>query len=124
MQRDWGLFAGGLGIAVLSATFAVPPALVYGDTWGCDANPADDVAEFGGTPCDPDAFARWISEPFVVGFLVVSIALLLAALAVMRGASSRAPRSPRSPRARTTAARAAARAAAASGRTRARPPRR
>ena len=31
MQRDWGLFAIGVGIVVLSASFAVPALLVYGD---------------------------------------------------------------------------------------------
>jgi hypothetical protein len=43
----------------------------------------DDVAEFGGRSCDPDAFDRWISEPGTVAFLAVSFVLLLVALAVM-----------------------------------------
>ena len=43
----------------------------------------DDVAEFGGRPCDPDAFDRWISEPGTVAFLAASFVLLLVALAVM-----------------------------------------
>ena len=84
VQRDWGLFAAGVGIVVLSASVAVPALLAYGDASGCDASPMDDVAEFGGRPCDPDAFDRWIGEPGTVAFLVASFVLLLVALAVMR----------------------------------------
>ena len=83
MQRDWGLFAIGLGIVVLSASVAVPALLAYGDSSGCGPNPRDDVAEFGGRPCDPDGFDRWISEPGTVAFLAASFVLLLVALAVM-----------------------------------------
>jgi hypothetical protein len=83
MQRDWGLFAIGVGTVVLSASVAVPALLVYGDYSGCDRNPNDDVAAFGGRPCDPDAFDRWISDPGTVAFLAASFVLLLAAIAVM-----------------------------------------
>ncbi len=83
MQRDWGLVAIGVGIVVISASFAVPALLVYGDPSECDQNPADDVAEFGGRPCNPDAFDRWISDPGTVAFLAISFVLLLVALAVM-----------------------------------------
>jgi len=44
MDRDWGLFAIGVGIVVLSGCFAVPALLVYGDLSGCDRNPMDDVS--------------------------------------------------------------------------------
>ena len=57
-----------------------PP--VYGDPSECDQNPTDDVAEFGGRPCNPDAFDRWINAPGTIVFLAVSLVLLLAALAV------------------------------------------
>ena len=83
MQRDWGLVAIGVGIVVISASFAVPALLVYGDPSECDPNPTDDVAEFGGRPCNPDAFDRWISDPGTVAFLAISFVLLLVALAVM-----------------------------------------
>jgi hypothetical protein len=89
MRRDWGLFAAGAGILMLSASSAVPPLLAYGDFSGCDRNPKDDVAEYGGQPCDPDASDRWLSEPITVAFLVVSFLLLLTALAVMHRGLSR-----------------------------------
>ena len=93
MQRDWGLFAIGVGIVVLSASFAVPALLVYGDSSGCDQNPMDDVAEFGGRACDPDAFHRWLSDPGTVAFLTSSFLLLLVGLAVMHRGFTR-PRRP------------------------------
>jgi hypothetical protein len=83
MRRDRGLFAIGVGIVVLSASVAVPALLVYGDVSGCDPNPMDDVAEFGGRPCDPDAFDRWIGAPGNVAFVAASFLLLLVALTVM-----------------------------------------
>ena len=70
-------------IVVISASFAVPALLVYGDSSGCDPNSTDDVAEFGGGLCDPDAFDRWISNPGTVAFLAISGVLLLVALAVV-----------------------------------------
>ena len=57
-RRDWGLLAGGIGILLLSAAVSVPALLAYGDASECDRNPSDDVAAFGGRPCDPDAFNR------------------------------------------------------------------
>lgn len=84
MKRDWGLFAAGVGIAILAATFLVPPLLWYGEHGNCDDNPNDDFAPYGGRPCAPSAFERWISEPGIVVFLAVSLTLLLAALVVMR----------------------------------------
>ena len=92
MQRDWPLFAAGLGIVVLSAAVAVPAILAY--------RPADDA------PCDPPkppavmidgcyrergGFDVWISQPGVVVTLAVAFVLLLIAVATMRrGSASRA----------------------------------
>jgi hypothetical protein len=84
VKRAWGLFFAGLGNPVLAATFAVPPLLLYGEHWSCDDNPNDDFAPYGGRPCAPSAFERWISEPGIVAFLAVSLTLLLVALVVMR----------------------------------------
>ena len=89
MQRDWGLFAAGVGVLVISASLAVPPLLAYGERWECDADATDDVAEFGGRPCDPDAVDRWISQPGSVAFVAVSFTLLLVALVIMRRALTR-----------------------------------
>lgn len=89
MQREWGLFAIGVGIVVLNASVAAPALLVYGDSSGCDPNPMDDVAEFGGRPCHPDAVNRWIGEPGTVAFLAVAFVLLLVAVAVTRRGRSR-----------------------------------
>ena len=36
VQRDWGLVAIGVGIVMLSASFAVLALLVYGDSSECD----------------------------------------------------------------------------------------
>ena len=83
------MFAIGVGIVALSASFAVPALLVYGDVSGCDQNPMDDVAAFGGRPCAPDAFDRWISEPGTVAFLGALFVLLLVALAVVHRALMR-----------------------------------
>jgi len=74
---------------MLSGSFAVPPLLVYGDFSGCDRDPTDDVAEYGGTPCDPSALDRWISEPITVAFLIIAFALFLVAVAVMHRGLSR-----------------------------------
>ena len=89
MQRDWGLFAAGVAVLVISASLAVPPLLAYGDRWACDPDPTDDVAEFGGRRCDPDAFDRWISQPGTVAFVAVSLTLLLVGLVMMRRAMTR-----------------------------------
>ncbi len=89
MQRDSGLFAAGVAVLVISASLAVPPLLAYGDRWACDPDPTDDVAEFGGRRCDPDAFDRWISQPGTVAFVAASLTVLLVGLVMMRRAMTR-----------------------------------
>jgi hypothetical protein len=68
---------------------SLPPLLAYGDRSACDSDPTDDVAEFGGRPCDPDAFDRWITEPGNVAFVAISFTLLLVALVMMHRALTR-----------------------------------
>jgi hypothetical protein len=78
---------------VISASLAVPPLLAYGDRWKCDPDTTDDVAEFGGRPCDPDASDRWIGHPGTLAFVTVSLTLLPVALVTMCRALTR-PRMP------------------------------
>ncbi len=67
----------------------MPPLPAYGDRWARDPDPTDDMAEFGGRPCDPVAFDRWIGQPGTVAFVTVSLTLSLVALVMMCRALTR-----------------------------------
>jgi len=83
MQRDWGLFAIGVGVLVLSAAMAVPELLVYGESSGCDPHPMDDVAGFGGRRAIRTGLIAGSASRGTVAFLAASLVLLLVAFAVM-----------------------------------------
>jgi hypothetical protein len=84
VKRDWGLFFAGLGIAVISACVAVPPALSYRPEPEPCPEPSAGQVLIDGCYREPGGFDHWISQPGIIAFLVVALVLLLVALAVMR----------------------------------------